>query len=290
MSTSINVNKQSVKDLLSSGTVNKFIIPEYQRPYAWNEEQIETLFNDLWNFTEKNDSTYFLGSIVSYINDKNEQEITDGQQRITSLFLLLRAIYTKLKEPQIKTEEAEHFIREIEPTIWKQNDLTGKIDDFGKILLESKVVNNKGNEILKNILKTGIADDNAKDNYSLNYKKFQHLYNNASQENPLQIYKFVYNILNKAILLPITADTQDTALTIFSTLNNRGLPLSDADIFKATIYNHLNDNQKEEFIANWQELEVGRSKYRRKHSITLLLLYVLFKRKRRRLLINNSWY
>ena len=53
------------------------------------------------------------------------------------------------------------------------------------------------------------------------------------------VYQFIYALLNQAILLPITADTQDTALTIFSTLNDRGLPLSDADIFKAKIYNQL---------------------------------------------------
>jgi len=59
----------------------------------------------------------------------------------------------------------------------------------------------------------------------------------------------------KAILLPITADTQDTALTIFSTLNDRGLPLSDADIFKAKIYGQLSADKKSEFIDEWKELD-----------------------------------
>ena len=69
------------------------------------------------------------------------------------------------------------------------------------------------------------------------------------------IYQFIYSLLNQAILLPITADTQDTALTIFSTLNDRGLPLSDADIFKAKIYNHLEGKDKEIFIERWKELD-----------------------------------
>lgn len=259
MSTSINVNKQSVKDLLSSGAVHKFVIPEYQRPYAWSEDEVETLFNDLLEFTKKTlnhkDQTYFLGSVVSYTNENGEQEIIDGQQRITSLFLLLRAIYTKLQEPQEKTDEAQNFISKIEETIWKTNNLTGKIDDFGNILIESKVINNAGNEILRNILKTGNADSKARDHYSLNYRKFQELYNKASQDDAFLIFDFVYNLLNRAILLPITADNQDTALTIFSTLNNRGLALSDADIFKATIYNQLDADGKKEFIRNWQILE-----------------------------------
>ena len=259
MSTSINVNKQSVKELLSSGAVNKFVIPEYQRPYAWTEDEVETLFNDLLEFTRKSlnhkDQTYFLGSVVSYTNENGEQEIIDGQQRITSLFLLLRAIYTKLQEPQEKTDEAQNFISKIEETIWQTNNLTGKIDDFGNILIESKVINNAGNEILRNILKTGVADPKARDHYSLNYRKFQELYNKASADDALLIFDFVYNLLNRAILLPITADNQDTALTIFSTLNNRGLALSDADIFKATIYNQLDADAKKEFIRNWQTLD-----------------------------------
>ena len=101
MTTSINVDKRSVKQLLETGKNKRFIIPEYQRPYAWSDEQIQVLFDDLTeytlNTTEDENNTYFLGTIVSYENDNKEQEIIDGQQRITSLFLLLRAIYTKLE-------------------------------------------------------------------------------------------------------------------------------------------------------------------------------------------------
>ena len=50
MATSINVNKQCVSDLLKTGRTKPFIIPEYQRPYAWISEQIETLFEDIWEF------------------------------------------------------------------------------------------------------------------------------------------------------------------------------------------------------------------------------------------------
>ena len=52
MSTSIQVNKKSVKDLLESGKDSSFVIPEYQRPYAWEYDQVETLFDDLWKNVE----------------------------------------------------------------------------------------------------------------------------------------------------------------------------------------------------------------------------------------------
>ena len=120
MATSINVNKQCVSDLLKSGRAKPFVIPEYQRPYAWSSEQAETLFEDIWEFATTTgglykNGTYFLGSIVSFENENMEQEVIDGQQRITSLFLLLRAIYTKLVNgDDANTEAAQNFIREIE--------------------------------------------------------------------------------------------------------------------------------------------------------------------------------
>ena len=261
MPTTIEVNKQSVEMLLGSGKSKPFVIPEYQRPYAWTEEQVETLFEDLWEFTTisggaERESSYFLGSVVSYENENGEQEIIDGQQRITSLFLLLRAIYTKLvATPESeRTAEANNFIGKIEPTIWRTDKLTGTVD-FKNILLTSRVVNNEGNEILRTILESGKTDENAKDNYSRNYRYFQKLFDRHSTENPLMIYQFIYAVLNQAILLPITADTQDTALTIFSTLNDRGLPLSDADIFKAKIYNQLEVEAKKAFIERWKDLD-----------------------------------
>ncbi len=279
MATTISVNKQNVLELLSTGRAKPFVVPEYQRPYAWTDEQIETLFEDIWEFATtigglKNSGSYFLGSIVSFENENGEQEIIDGQQRITSLFLLLRAIYTKLiKGDDANTDAARNFIGKIEPAIWRTDNLTGKVD-YSDILLTSKVVDNAGNEILRKILETGEADIKADDNYSKNYLQFQKLYDKHCSESPLQIYDFIYALLNQAILLPIGADSQDTALTIFSTLNNRGLPLSDADIFKAKIYNHLKEEEKECFIAQWKSLEKEAAEAN--ESIQRLFYYYMF--------------
>lgn len=213
MPTTIEVNKQSVEALLGSGKTKPFVIPEYQHPYAWTDEQVETLFEDLWEFTAasggtERDGSYFLGSVVAYENEAGEQEIIDGQQRITSLFFLLRAIYMRLVATPVseRTAEANNFIGKIEPAIWRTNKLTGKVD-FKNILLTSRVINNNGNETLSSILETGKADENARDNYSKNYRHFQELFDKHSTENPLMVYQFIYALLNQAILLPITADT-----------------------------------------------------------------------------------
>ena len=155
MSTTISVNKQTIEQFLLNARTKPFIIPDYQRPYSWTSDQINTLFKDIWEFTcneggTDKEGTYFLGSIVFYENKNGEQEIIDGQQRITSIFLLLRAIYTKLSKPKEKTEEAKNFINKIEPLIWKTNKLTGKVE-YSSILLNSKVISETENEVLKKI-------------------------------------------------------------------------------------------------------------------------------------------
>ena len=254
MATTIEVNKQSVKQLLETGKVNKFIIPEYQRPYAWTDEQIQTLFEDIVEYTaNNNESTYFLGAIVSYENEHNEQEIIDGQQRITSLFLLLRALYSKL-DSMTETKEVKNFKSQIESALWEQDELTAEVD-FDKTLIESRVMRDEGNKTFAKILCTGTTEEGAKDNYSLNYRLFTELIEKYATSEPELFFWFIRNVLNKAILLPITADSQDTALTIFSTLNDRGLALSDADIFKAKIYNHLDAEGKSVFIEQWKMLD-----------------------------------
>lgn len=260
----ISVNKQTVIDLLKSGKDHPFLIPEYQRPYAWSDDEITTLFDDIWEFsleraTPEGAKTYFLGSIVSFENKKGEQEIIDGQQRITSLFLLLRAVYHKLETAEDKDAGILNYIGKIGPAIWVEDEVTGDIDK-SKIHLRSDVATDNGNEILRNILETGQADKKATDNYSRNYNKFIELYE-QKQVNSTTMINFVIALLNYCILLPISADSQDTALTIFSTLNNRGLPLSDADIFKSVLYKQLNAQEKPLFAKKWRDLEEDASNY-----------------------------
>lgn len=276
-SANINVNKQTILQLLTSGQDIPFVIPEYQRPYSWRDDEVITLFEDLWEFSiertkPEGAKNYFLGCIVSY-EENGERQIIDGQQRITSLFLLLRAVFSMLENDDNQTDEVKNFITKIKPALWKENEMTGK-EDRGNILLRSEVVSDSGNEILRKILETGIADAKATDNYSRNYNKFLELYRGKATTSSMQTFHFVLALLNYSILLPITADDQETALTIFNTLNNRGLPLSDADIFKSYIYKKLDDASKKNFIKKWKKLEADASKVG--ESIQSLFYYHMF--------------
>ena len=273
MATTIEVNKSSIKELLMTGIKEKFLIPEYQRPYAWTDEQVITLFDDLKEYTNnQNESSYFLGCIVSFTNENKEQEIIDGQQRITTLLLLLRAIHKKLQKMS-DSKEKENFIRQIEPAIWKIDELTS-VADYTTVLIESKVMEVKYNQILESILKTGKTQLGSKDRYSVNYNLLVKLLDEYAISETLNFYKFINNVLNKTIVLPIKADTQETALTIFSTLNDRGLPLSDADIFKAKIYNKIDEKDKMGFVDKWKNIALRAENV--DESVQKLFYYYMF--------------
>jgi hypothetical protein len=273
VATTIEVNKSSIKELLMTGIKEKFLIPEYQRPYAWTDEQVITLFDDLKEYTNnQNESSYFLGCIVSFTNENKEQEIIDGQQRITTLLLLLRAIHKKLQKMS-DSKEKENFIRQIEPAIWKIDELTS-VADYTTVLIESKVMEVKYNQILENILKTGKTQLGSKDRYSVNYNLLVKLLDEYAISETLNFYKFINNVLNKTIVLPIKADTQETALTIFSTLNDRGLPLSDADIFKAKIYNKIDEKDKMGFVDKWKNIALRAENV--DESVQKLFYYYMF--------------
>lgn len=255
----LNVSKKNVFELLRAMQSRKFVIPEYQRTYQWDKEQCETLWNDIVDFTENSkDENYFLGTIV-YAKDGNNLEVVDGQQRLTSLFLLLRGIYFKLDNMCSNNSDEQDDINglksQIAPCIWDTDEFSGKVKDKTKIHINSLIALSNENDIFHKILETGIVDDSFNDNYSLNYKFFEERNNAYAQNSPLMWKNLCLSILKKCIILPIECEDVDMALTIFSTLNDRGLPLADADIFKAQIYKALPVEERKEFTDKWKNLD-----------------------------------
>ena len=104
------------------------------------------------------------------------------------------------------------------------------------------------------LLRTGQVTEGSKSQYVTNYNFFLDCIDKFIQDFPSYLPYFPARILANCILLPIEAESQDTALRIFSTLNDRGLPLSDADIFKAQLYQHYGQlNKTDDFIDDWKE-------------------------------------
>ena len=255
----LNIDQKSIKDLFQDKK-SDFLIPDYQRPYAWDESNCITLWEDLFdfafpdqNFDNFNDNEeYFLGPIVTYKNNENKLEIIDGQQRLTTLMLLLRAFYDKFLYAQdSNTVETR---KEIAKCIWK-TDLYGnpKMDE---LKIQSEVAGENEKEEFLNILKTGEILSSYKSKYASNFKWFKEKIDDFALRFSMFVSTFPQIIMRNCILLPIEADNQDTALRIFSTLNDRGMPLSDADIFKAQFYKYYSKkNEKKNFIEKWKELE-----------------------------------
>jgi uncharacterized protein with ParB-like and HNH nuclease domain len=260
--TELNVSKKAIKELFSEMQNRKFIIPDYQRPYRWDIEKCETLWNDIENFaaTEAQEGVdYFLGTTVSYQtknnNGKTDLEIIDGQQRITTLLLILRAFYSKLENMNANDQDVIGLKNQLAPCIWDINPISQIVSDMTKIHIVSQVATEEDNHTFHKILETGNTDKNATDNYSVNYRFLKEQCDKYAAANPMQWKQLCVTILNRCIILPIECVTQDTALTIFSTLNDRGMPLSDSDIFKAQIYRNFNtEEERKQFTQTWKEL------------------------------------
>lgn len=260
----LNVDQKTIKDLFQDKKAD-FLIPDYQRPYAWGENECQTLWDDIFAFAIPNNnseafdsnSEYFLGPIVTFVNEDKKQEIIDGQQRLTTLMLLLRAFYTKFGNMQDKASIATK--QNIEKCLWKTDEF-GEADK-NELKIDSEVATDNDKEEFLNILKTGNITPGNKSRYTQNYIFFSKCIDNFKNNYSSYFAYLPIRIMNNCILLPIEAESQDTALRIFSTLNDRGKPLSDADIFKAQFYKYYSSlGEKNQFIKEWKELEELTSK------------------------------
>lgn len=130
----MKTERKSVLEYLSK---NKFLIPMYQRTYIWGEDECEQLWEDVMNFftTKDENEDYFLGSVVIY-KENNQQNIIDGQQRTTTLSLLIRALYEKAINQ--KNKNISELISKLSSCLWDRNQLDGEIN-FKKPHLQSEV-------------------------------------------------------------------------------------------------------------------------------------------------------
>ena len=246
--TKLHIDKKSIGALFSELKGRKFIIPDYQRPYKWDKEKCETLWNDIEDFSRsteaQNEESYFLGTVVSYNNENGNPEIIDGQQRMTSFMLLLRAFYRKLETMDDSNQNVKGLKARLEPCIWEIHRISGLVEDKSNTKIKSEVATEGENNIFQSIIETGKFDSDKRDNYTNNYRYFFETCSEYAKNNPLDWENLCVTILEQCIILPINCDNQDTALTIFSTLNDRGLPLSDSDIFKAKIYKATSEEKR----------------------------------------------
>lgn len=231
----INPHYRTVQQLLQS---QSFAIDEYQREYKWGKENIDELLSDLQakfyaHYKHGDDTTavstygeYFLGSIiVSKRNNKNY--LIDGQQRVTSLTLLLICLYRAAKEAGMSVTQT------LAPLIFSDNlgqpkfnlDIPERLPVI-KALFEGDNFNPDGKDESIQTMYARFRDIEAND-----------LFDELEDALP----HFIYWLLTRVGLIEIATDNDGYAYAIFETMNDRGKPLSPVDMLKAYLLAPIED-------------------------------------------------
>lgn len=236
--------KAEEKELLRflEGTDKNFIIPIYQRNYDWKKENCKQLFDDLENVIKKKLNTHFFGSIVCKPEDMERIVIIDGQQRITTISLLLLAIYNNIKNNNIKVEGAlddkilnEYLINKYSPKEKKIKLKPIKKDQEAFELL----FQNKINEF--------IIESNLTQNYEYLYKRVEE--SKYSVED-------IYLAIKKLMVVVIQLHESDNPQLIFESMNSTGLDLTEADKIRNYILMDKPYDKQEKFYTDyWNKIE-----------------------------------
>lgn len=232
----------------------RFTIPNYQRPYSWETEQTGELLDDLlYAMRQSNNlgdvSPYFLGSIVIIKNDTEpEAEIVDGQQRITTLTILLCVLRDLAGD---SGSQIDVYIRAPDKpfagirghfrlTVWKRDEkfFQDNIQEIGK---------------LKTFISSLPVD--LPDSQQRMHENAKHLWQEVLKLDEKQRNTLTSFIIQHCYLVVVSTTDQDSAYRIFSVLNDRGLDLSPTDILKANIIGRLEDDERNEYTETWESIE-----------------------------------
>jgi uncharacterized protein with ParB-like and HNH nuclease domain len=203
------------------GNLN-YKIPIYQRSYSWQDKQIEMFIEDI----AKEASGYYIGNVlITRTEDNSIQEIVDGQQRLTTISLLLLAIYEVTKKfIALNPLDVGSLLSDIK----RKLIINGSLDHQRYTLLSAD------NAVYKDILKTVLIDDkkyNAKKiRFSIRYQRIKEILD--EEYETFYSLKNFYDKLNSIELLKITVTKLSDAFSIFSSLNSKGMPLTLVDLLK----------------------------------------------------------
>ena len=242
----------------------QYVIPAYQRPYSWEYDHCLQLYSDLME-AYKNNEDYFIGNIIIAKSEANKDilEIIDGQQRLITLLLFIKVLNEFLPEYKV--------LREIlEKKDWKgeQSQPRIKSDIFeaedGNELNEVLAFSKKDLEIKLSECKDRkgrFVEKKCKNRFEKNILFFFDWVSFYLTKNS-EIEQFVSFLLRRVYLLPIELsgktldEANEKALIIFETINNRGMNLEDADIFKEKLYKKAKKvNNDRIFIDLWRNLK-----------------------------------
>lgn len=255
-----SVNKYHIYELFASDGKFYYSIPKYQREYTWSYREWEALYDDI----SENNPEYFIGSIICIpLGDTINPylEVIDGQQRLTTLSLLLSAIYNRLKEYKDYLSEDDE---DILPSLRKS--LKSSISP-NEMKLVPQIQNHNRDDYDFIMSELGLKKSSStKYTYFANrkvsrcYQHFLYLMDKEMNEmEPEGKVKFLlgkFDKVKQAMLVKIEVSTHSDAYILFESLNNRGTPLTAIDLMKNLIMaraeiNHLTTD---DCFNRWQQL------------------------------------
>ena len=273
-----------------------YTVPVYQRPYSWETAQIEMLINDIMDTyaiqKQANKEGYFIGSI--YIHDKDESlnglyqkyDIIDGQQRMTTITLLLLSIYSHAII--YGAAENDNTLLSVKQSLWKQVDR--KYDKKNRTLtLQS--IENQAFEALYNscfdkpdkitsFCET-YAIKNSFEKRLLNNFKYIHsrVSNDFPKDNVNELLDFTDYILNYVQIIAIDSSCSiRKAFSIFESINSKGKPLDEIDKIKTYIFSELEESTYDHYLNLWGNLITETNDQLYDYMYTYIKAYISFYR------------
>ncbi len=241
----------------------EFVIPEYQRPYAWGGEQTRQLLDDLMAALERDtDEPYFLGSLV-LIKEQDSQvsEVVDGQQRLTTLTILLAVMRDQVTDPELRRHI--HKLVEEPAVAWADTPARPRLKLRPKdASFFRKFVQTVGatDTLIDELSEPSLENDSQKairDNA-------RSLRDEISRWAPEKLTALFKMLGARTFVVTVTTPDLNSAYRIFSVMNARGLPLTPPDIFKATIMGAIpSAEERGQYAVTWEDLEeeLGRAEF-----------------------------
>ena len=232
-----DVHDFSIDAILPKDASFYYVIPKYQREYTWSYKEWDALYDDI----TENLEGYFIGSIIC-INTSDSfnpcLEVIDGQQRLTTLCLLLLAIYCRLKK--FRDELDEDTLIEI-PLIRKS--LQNSKNKSNRLILLPQTLNYNQDDFATVMYENGVLDYAKKaQNYGKRkiYRCFSHFLYKIDQDlnesdDKIATLLEIKNKVCKAIMVKIEVTSHSDAYILFESLNNRGTPLTAIDLMRNLI-------------------------------------------------------
>ncbi len=228
---------------------NFYVVPDYQREYVWGERQVNQLLSDVYDeFDNNHNKEYFIGSTVVFKDDNGSYELIDGQQRTTTLFLIICALKYVYSEWDLDTDTLDRMIKD--KTV---NALGDSIDKY-KLELQYKDSSN----ILTIISSLSDRPTNLKGSAERLFNAYENiiafLIQNFSKDKSDQLKKFFVYLYRKLKFIQIETPEINDALKIFETINERGIGLNPMDLLKNLIFRQVNRNEFTKLNTKWQQL------------------------------------